>query len=77
MMKLEKIFELVYLVVGFLVVLEFAFVRGQFTWLIAVFAIAVCGIINVLLTLRSANFKQTALYILCTIGLCMGYLALV
>ena len=75
-MKLDKIFEIAYLVIGVLVVLEFMLVRGQFTWLIAAGAIGICGLVNMLLSMKNADFMKAALYVLCTVGLCMGYLIL-
>ena len=42
-MSKTRIFEIAYLVVGALTVLEFLFVRGMFTWLIAMAAVVALG----------------------------------
>lgn len=56
-----------------LTALEFVFVRGLFTWLIAVVAILVAGVFNVLINIKEKDFLQAALYVLTTVALCMGY----
>ncbi|MDO5112642.1 MAG: hypothetical protein Q4E65_10085 [Clostridia bacterium] len=75
-MKLKKCFALLFLIVGFLTVLEFVFVRGMFTWLIAVAASILAGGANILLCLRNRQWMDAALYLLATVALCMGYLVI-
>lgn len=72
-MNNRKGLQLAYLVVGSLTVLEFLFVRGMFTWLIAVSAITVLGIVNVFASIKDHDVMEAALYVLSTIALCMGY----
>lgn len=72
-MNNRKGLQLAYLVVGSLTVLEFLFVRGVFTWLIAISAITVLGIVNVFSSIKDHDVMEAALYVLSTIALCMGY----
>ena len=72
-MKLRKALQITFLVVGLLTVLEFLFVRGMFTWLVAVAATAAAGLGNVAISLRDRRFCDAALYALCSVALCMGY----
>lgn len=72
-MNNRKGLQLAYLVVGSLTVLEFLFVRGVFTWLIAISAITVLGIVNVFASIKDHDVMEAALYVLSTIALCMGY----
>ncbi len=76
-MKLQKNLQIAFLIVGALVALEFIFVRGLFTWLIAVFAIIAVGGINVVVNAIKKEWLQSALFLLCTIALCMGYFAII
>ncbi len=74
--KLIKIVELLYLIIGVFVVVEFIFYRGMFTWLLAVISICLAGIVVIILKLKEKEFLQSALYLLCTVALCMGYFAI-
>ena len=76
MMKLKKGFQIAYLIVGALVVCEYIFVQGMFTWLIAVGAACVMGVANILLTAKDREWRTALLYLLCTLALCMGYLTM-
>ena len=67
--------KVLFLIVGFLAVLEFTIIRGMFTWIIAVAAVILTGIINVINSFRNSNYLDAALYILCVTGICMGYFA--
>lgn len=75
-MKTHKYLQIAFLIVGALTVLEFVFIRGMFTWLIAVAAVAVLGTLNVIASVKNKELLLAALYILSTIALCMGYIAL-
>lgn len=75
-MKASKYLQVAFLVVGVLTVLEFVFIRGMFTWLIAVAAITVVGVLNVIVSMKNKEALQASLYILSTIALCMGYFVL-
>jgi predicted membrane channel-forming protein YqfA (hemolysin III family) len=75
-MKAAKYFQITFLVVGTLTALEFIFVRGMFTWLIAVTAMIVVGSLNVIINIKHKEWLQASLYILSTIALCMGYFVL-
>lgn len=75
-MKTAKYFQIAFLAVGALTALEFIFVRGMFTWLIAVAATALVGAINVILCAKHKDWLQACLYVLTVTALCMGYFAL-
>ncbi len=76
-MKLKKAAFIAFLIVGFITVLEFVFVRGMFTWLIVVIATAVVGIVNIVISLKDKEWLQALLFLLASIALCMGYFAIV
>lgn len=65
-----------YLIIGFLTVLEFCFVRGMFTWLLMVTLVGVLGAANVLLACLEHRWMEGAFCILTAVALCMGYLVL-
>lgn len=75
-MKSSKILQILFLVVGVLTALEFIFIRGMFSWLIAVVATVVVGVLNVSASLKNKELLLAALYILSTVALCMGYFVL-
>lgn len=75
-MKLKQGAQIAFLLVGALTVLEFVFVRGMFTWLIAVAAVAVVAAVNVVLACRDKDVLGALHYVLTAVALCMGYLAL-
>lgn len=75
-MKVSKGFQIAFLIVGALTVLEFIFIRGMFTWLIAVFAVSILGIMNIILSIKNKDMMLAALYALATVALCMGYFML-
>ncbi|WP_041719055.1 hypothetical protein [Alkaliphilus oremlandii] len=76
MMKVSKYFQIAFLIVGALVALEFIFMRGMFSWFIAVIAIMVVGALNTIVNIKNKEWLQAALYILSTIAFCMGYFVL-
>lgn len=75
-MKASKYLQIAFLVVGLLTALEFIFVRGMFSWLIAVIAVVVVGALNAIVNIKHKEWLQSALYILATTALCMGYFVL-
>lgn len=75
-MNKAKCSQIAFLVVGTLTALEFIFIRGMFTWLIAVAAMVIVGGLNVIISVKHKEPLQAALYVLSTIALCMGYFTL-
>lgn len=73
----NSIANIAFLVVGALTVLEFTFVSGMFTWLIAVTLVTVVGLINIVLSIKENDVAQAALYLLASVALCMGYFSLI
>lgn len=76
MSKVKTGFQIAFLVVGALTVLEFLFVRGMFTWLMVAGASALLGAINVILSAKDREWLPALHYVLTTVALCMGYLVL-
>ena len=70
-MKNLKLLQIAYLIIGTLAVLEFIFVRGMFTWLIAVAAVLIIGVINVIANLTQKQILNALMYVLCTEASCM------
>lgn len=68
--------QIAYLAVGALTVLEFLFLRGMFTWLVMVLAVTALGAVNIVLSVRDRAWVQALHYLLTSVALCMGYLAL-
>lgn len=78
MISMKKFrWDILFIIVGVLTILEFTFIRGLFTWLMVVFLSIGVGSINIILQLKDKNFTQAALYTICTIALCMGYMAII
>lgn len=75
-MKNQNFLKITFLIVGTLAALEFIFVQGMFTWLIAIAAVALVGVLNVVASLKHQDWLQAALYTLSTVALCMGYFAI-
>lgn len=75
-MKSIKYFQIAFLIVGFLTILEFILVRGMFTWFIAVATTVLVGGLNIIINIKYREWLQACLYTLSTVALCMGYLVL-
>ena len=75
-MKAQKISQILFLLAGLLTVLEFVFIQGMFTWLIAVSVTALTGIWNILLCAKNKRWLDAGLYLLASVALCMGYFVL-
>lgn len=75
-MKASKYLQIAFLIVGTLTALEFIFIRGIFTWLIAVSAIMIVGALNTIINIIYKEWAQAFLYILSTVAFCMGYFVL-
>lgn len=76
MNKLKTGFQIAFLAVGALTVLEFLFIQGMFTWLLVVGATVLLGAINVILSAKDREWLPALHYVLTTVALCMGYLVL-
>ena len=71
--KGRKACQIIFLIVGFLTVLEFLFVRGMFTWLMAVMATVTAGGWNLVVALIDKRWLDACMYLICSVALCMGY----
>ena len=72
-MKIKQYSQIVFLVVGSLTVMEFLLVRGMFTWLIAVGAALIAGVLNIAVNVIYKDWLQALMFLLATVALCMGY----
>ncbi|WP_417043870.1 hypothetical protein [Dysosmobacter sp.] len=75
-MRAKLAFQITFLLVGFLTVLEFVALRGQFAWVVMVAATVAFGLINILLFCRDREWLPALHYLLTTTALCMGYFVL-
>lgn len=75
-MKFSRIMDAIFLLVGVLTILEFIYVRGMFTWFIAVVATIIAGAIEIFYSLKEKQFMKAALVLLSVVALCMGYFVL-
>ncbi len=75
-MRYVKYWQIAFLLVGTLTALEFIFVRGLFTWLMAVVATLFVGSVNVILGIKYKEWIPVCFYMLLMVALCMGYFAL-
>lgn len=75
-MRAKLAFQITFVLVGFLTVLEFAALRGQFAWVVMVASTAIFGSVNILLLCRDREWLPALHYLLTTIALCMGYFVL-
>ncbi len=73
---MKKYLRLAFLIVATLTVCEFIFIRGLFTWLIAMGTTIILGSINILLSLIEKDIYEAYLYFLCTLAISMAYLSL-
>ncbi len=72
-MKITFILQIFFLLIGTLTVFEYIFIRGMFTWLLAVIATMLAGGLNCVWSIKNKQYIQAYFYILCTVALCMGY----
>ena len=73
---MKQLYKIIFLVIGFLTVLEFCFVQGMFTGPLMLGLSALCGLVCVVIELCRKNISAALLYLLCTAALSMGYLNL-
>lgn len=73
MEKASKIFDLLFLIVAILSLIEFIFIRGMFTWLIAVSVLLLIGLIQIVFCIKNKAYYKAALVALVVIAICSGY----
>lgn len=73
MKKSRAICQIVFLATVALAICEFVFVRGQFTWLMAVGAVCVTGLIDAALALRDRAWLAAVQDVLTAAAVCMAY----
>lgn len=73
---MQKILNILFIVIAVLTLVEYWFILGMFTGIIMLIAVLVIGIVNVIYSALHKRFYEAILYALCTLALCSGYLKL-
>ncbi len=76
-MKKNNTLQIAFLVVGTLTALEFIFVQGLFTWLMAVGATIIVGSVNIIMSIRNKQWFEVWTFALLIVALCMGYFEMI
>ncbi len=76
-MKKNNALQITFLVVGTLTALEFIFVQGLFTWLMAVGATVIVGSVNIIMSIRNKQWLEVWTFALLIVALCMGYFEII
>lgn len=74
-MKTNKFLTILFLIIGFMAILEFYFIRGIFTGPLMMILVSTLGIINIIIKIKEKNILCCLLYILTTVSLFIGYLS--
>lgn len=74
--KIRKLFSILFLIVGSIIVLEYMFVKGMFTAPLLIIMIGILGIINIIFEIVDKKYIYALNYLLMSIALCMGYIDL-
>ena len=70
---MKRFVDILFVIVALLAICEFLFVRGLFTWLIALISIILVGIIKVINNLIHKNYYEAILSMIVVISICSGY----
>lgn len=70
----KQIFSIIFIIIGFLTILEFLFIQGMFTGPLMGFLVIMAGMINFILEVKDKNYIYSIIYLISTIGLIMGYI---
>lgn len=71
--KIEKAAEVVFLIIGFLTILEYLLIQGMFTAPIMIAASIIAGVFNIILACVQKRYRNACFYLLLTVALNMGY----
>lgn len=75
MKKFAKIFDIIFIVVALLSLIEFSFVRGMFTWIISVGALTILGAIEAIWLVCRKEYHKSVLTSLLCLAILSGYIA--
>lgn len=73
---MKKFFKILYLVVAVVTILEYLFVAGLFTAPIVIILTWAVGLVNLIFSLKDRDYNTSALYLLSTFAVTMGYWSL-
>ena len=73
MERFSKMLKILFIVMAAMVVLEYMFIQGLFTSLIALVLIDIVGVINMIISAKEKRLNETLLYVIATVALSMGY----
>lgn len=74
--RIKSIFPILYIAVGAVTILEYLYVKGMFTGPLMMGLVAMVGLTNIVLEIASKKYIYALNYLISSIGLCMGYIAL-
>lgn len=70
---MRRFFQLGFLLIAVLTILEYLFVTGMFTSFIVMGLVWLAGLVNLIYALKDKDYTAAGLYLVCTIALNMGY----
>lgn len=73
---MRDIFKILFLMTATATIIEYIFITGMFTWLMATTATVTIGLVNAIWEIKDKKYLDCLLYIVATIALVMGYLQL-
>ncbi len=76
MKKAEKIIGIIFIIVSVLALGEFLFVRGMFTWLMAMGAVVITGIPAIITAIINKNYRLAITDAMFITSLAAGYMFL-
>ncbi len=68
-----SLLQILFVIVSIAAILEYLFVCGMFTGPLVMLLVMVVGIVNAALSFRAHEKYMALLFLIATIGLCMGY----
>ena len=74
---MRNIFKVLFIVIGIATILEYIFITGMFTWLIAATGSIIIGTINIIWEVKNKKYLDGLVYAIATVALIMGYLKIV
>lgn len=74
---MRNVFKVLFLIIGIATILEYIFITGMFTWLIAATGCIIIGVINMVWDVKNKEYLDSLLYAIATVALVMGYLKLI
>ncbi|MCD8150338.1 MAG: hypothetical protein LUE92_12445 [Clostridiales bacterium] len=70
---IKKLFYVLFVIFSIAAILEYLFICGTFTGPLAMLLVLVAGVANIILSAKNREGSIALLFLIATIGLCMGY----